>query len=267
MQAERNPVRILSIDGGGIRGLVPAMILAELQTRVGNTPLVDLFDLVAGTSTGGLIALGLNVPGSDGKPRYTPEDMVSLYTEDGPRIFSRSFWYRLTSLDGLRRPRYPATGLEAVLREKFGSVQLKDALKEVLLTSHDIQKRQVLLFSRHRARQDPNHDYLMRDVARASSAAPSYFAPATIMNQGGAGTIAVDGGVGANHPMLVSFVAAMKLFPGKEILLVALGTGKAVRPFPTDEALRWGILGWAGPISTVLLDAQASLVSEETTML
>src|SRR5262249_23295357 len=123
MPAERNPVRILSIDGGGIRGVIPALVLAELQTRVGNAPLLDPFDLVAGPSTGGLIALGLNVRGPDGKPRYTAQDMVNLYTEDGPRIFSRSFWYRLTSLGGLRRPRYPVTGLEAVLREKFGSVQ------------------------------------------------------------------------------------------------------------------------------------------------
>src|SRR5258708_6072020 len=122
MASERETIRVLSIDGGGIRGVIPALILAGLQKMVGATPLVDLFDLVAGTSTGGLSALGRTVPDSGGKPRYTPDDMVRLYTEDGPRIFSRGFWYRVTSLNGWRRPKYPATGVGTVLREKFGSV-------------------------------------------------------------------------------------------------------------------------------------------------
>jgi len=83
------------------------------------------------------------------------------------------------------------------------------------------------------------------------------------VNQGdGSGKIAVDGGVGANNPTILSYVEAMKFFPGKEIVLVSVGTGKAARPFPPDSALRWGILGWAVPITDVLFDAQASLVSE-----
>src|SRR4051794_12770293 len=103
MADEAGTVRILVIDGGGIRGLIPALILSELQRLVGNTPLVDLFDVVAGTSTGGLIALGLVVPGDGGKPRYSADDMVSLYNDDGARIFSRGFWYRVMSLGGLTR--------------------------------------------------------------------------------------------------------------------------------------------------------------------
>jgi patatin-like phospholipase/acyl hydrolase len=268
MAGDGNTIRILSIDGGGIRGVIPALILSALQKMIGQTPLVDLFDVVAGTSTGGLIALGLTVPGTGGKPRYVPDDMVRLYTEDGPRIFSRGLWYRLTSLGGLSGPRYPARGIESVLREKFGAVQMKDALKEVLVTSYDLQNRRDLHFTRRAALKDPNSNYLMRDVARATSAAPTYFPPASIRNQGdGAGTIAVDGGVGANNPSLLCYVLAMKYFPGKDVVLVSLGTGKAVNPFPAERALGWGILGWAVPITDVLFDAQASLVSEEVPML
>src|SRR5262249_17990757 len=83
----------------------------------------------------------------------------------------------------------------------------------------------------------------------------------------GSGMIAVDGGVGANNPTVVALVEAMKHFPGKEVLLVTLGTGKTVRPFPTSEALSWGVLGWAVPIIDVVFDAQASLVAEEMAML
>jgi predicted acylesterase/phospholipase RssA len=268
MADERETMRVLSIDGGGIRGVIPAMILAELQKMVGATPLIDLFDLVAGTSTGGLIALGLTVPDEGGKPRYTPEDMVRLYTEDGKRIFSRGLWYRLTSLSGWLRPKYPATGIETVLREKFGSVQLKDALKDVVVTSYDIQNRKARLFSRAAARADPLSNYYMRDVARATSAAPTYFAPAAVMSlSGGDGVIAVDGGMAANNPTLLSVVTTMKAAPGKKMFIVSVGTGKVVRPFPTNEAMNWGLLGWAVPITNVIFDAQTNLVTEELGLL
>jgi predicted acylesterase/phospholipase RssA len=268
MPTERKTIRILSIDGGGIRGLIPATILAGMQKMLGSTPLVDLFDVVAGTSTGGLIALGLTVPGANGKPMYTPEDMVKLYTQDGPRIFSRSLWYRLRSLGGLIRPKWPASGIEAVLREKFQDFELKDAIKELVITSYGLHHRQVRLFSRKSALEHPQNNFLMRDVARATSAAPTYFSPAVISNLGdGEHSIMVDGGVGANNPCLAAVAETMRMYPGKELFLVSIGTGKGVRPFPPKQALDWGILGWAVPITEVLFDAQASLASEELAML
>jgi hypothetical protein len=268
MNSDRKTVRVLSIDGGGIRGLIPATILAGLQEMLGSTPLVDLFDVVAGTSTGGLIALGLTVPGSGGKPMYTPQDMVQLYTQDGARIFSRGLWYRLRSLGGLLRPKWPAAGIESVLREKFQSVQLRDALKEVVITSYGLQHRQVRLFTRNAARNHANSNFYMRDVARATSAAPTYFAPATIENFGdGSRLIMVDGGVGANNPTLAALAEIVKLYPSKEVFLVSIGTGKGCRPFRPREAMKWGVLGWAAPITDVLFDAQASLVEEEVAML
>src|SRR5690348_12546633 len=78
MAGERSTARVLPIDGGGIRGLVPAVVLSGLQRAVGSTPLVDLFDPVAGTSTGGRIALGLTVPGPGGKPLYAPANLAAL---------------------------------------------------------------------------------------------------------------------------------------------------------------------------------------------
>jgi predicted acylesterase/phospholipase RssA len=268
MPTERKTVRLLSIDGGGIRGLIPAVILAGMQKMLGSTPLVDLFDVVSGTSTGGLIALGLTVPGANGKPMYTADDMVQLYTQDGSRIFSRSFWYRLCSLRGWIRPKWPTTGIDAVLAEKFQSVELKDALKEVVITSYGLQHRQVRLFTRTLARLHARDNFYMRDVARATSAAPTYFAPAEIHDIGSnSRMIMVDGGVGANNPCLAALVETMKMFPGKDVFMVSIGTGKGARPFPPRQALRWGILGWAVPITDVLFDAQASLAAEEMMML
>src|SRR6266699_2006492 len=98
---QRRTVTILSIDGGGIRGIIPAIILAHIEKRTG-MPVYRLFDLVAGTSTGGIIALGLTKPNADAINEYTAEQMVQLFQDDGPSIFQHSFWLQLGGLDGWR---------------------------------------------------------------------------------------------------------------------------------------------------------------------
>ena len=93
-------IRVLSIDGGGIRGIIPALMLGEIERRT-NKPIAELFDLIAGTSTGGILALGLTVPGPDGKPKYCADELVQLYKEEGPRIFHRPTWHRIRSVGGV----------------------------------------------------------------------------------------------------------------------------------------------------------------------
>jgi patatin-like phospholipase/acyl hydrolase len=112
-------IAILAIDGGGIRGIIPATILAEIERRAA-APAARLFDLIAGTSTGGILALGLAKPGSDGEPAFSAADLVDLYQSDGRRIFSRSLWHRFLAAENFLDEKYSATGLETVLRERFG---------------------------------------------------------------------------------------------------------------------------------------------------
>ena len=83
-------VKILSIDGGGIRGIIPAIVLAEIERRTGR-PTAQLFDLVAGTSTGGILALGLTIPKTTGAPLYTARSLAEMYEREGSRIFFRPF--------------------------------------------------------------------------------------------------------------------------------------------------------------------------------
>ena len=111
---------ILSIDGGGIRGIIPAMILAEIERRTGRR-IAEMFDLIAGTSTGGILALGLTVPHEQkrNKPRYRASQLVSFYEEDGKEIF-HSFWQDVVSLHGLMEERYPSEPIERVLRKYLG---------------------------------------------------------------------------------------------------------------------------------------------------
>ncbi|MEJ7714492.1 MAG: patatin-like phospholipase family protein [Thermoleophilaceae bacterium] len=123
--AER--IRVLSIDGGGMRGIIPALVLAELERRAGR-PVADLFDLVAGTSTGGILALALAQPGPDGRPARTAEQLVELYETEGPRIFSRNLLQRIRSVEGLADERYSAEGLDRALKRYLGDTRLAGRL-------------------------------------------------------------------------------------------------------------------------------------------
>jgi patatin-like phospholipase/acyl hydrolase len=128
--------RILSIDGGGIRGIIPALVLAELERRAGK-PVAELFDLIAGTSTGGILACGLTIPGDGGRPRWHAEELVALYEKEGPHIFDRSLLKRITSLEGIIDERYPNRPLHDVLRRYFGDARLRNALTRVLVPAYE----------------------------------------------------------------------------------------------------------------------------------
>src|SRR5215204_3408835 len=122
--------KVLSIDGGGIRGIIPAMILAEIERRTGRFT-SELFDSVAGTSTGGILALGLTKPGQGGEPEYSAEERIELYETEGEEIFARPVWHRIHSAGGVAEEKYPSTGIEGVAAKYFGDARLADALTEV----------------------------------------------------------------------------------------------------------------------------------------
>src|SRR3954447_8625382 len=117
-------VRILTIDGGGIRGIIPALVLAELEERTGRRT-AELFDLIAGTSTGGILASALARPGDDGTtPRYKAKDLIGFYEAEGPEIFSPPLLKRLRWVDGWLAERYDDAGLEAALRRYLDGTRL-----------------------------------------------------------------------------------------------------------------------------------------------
>ncbi|HEX6247073.1 MAG TPA: CBASS cGAMP-activated phospholipase [Nocardioidaceae bacterium] len=253
--------KILSIDGGGIRGVMPAVVLAEIERRT-RRPVADLFDLVAGTSTGGILALGLSRPGAGGSPRYSAEDLVGLYESQGAKIFRRDPWRRFIALENLLDEKYSATGIEEVLSEYFGDATMSQALTEVLVTSYDIEHRRPYLFKRHKAQTDPRRDWPMWRAARATSAAPTYFEPAKLTFNGGKDYLAlVDGGVYANNPAMCGYVEARKLWPAEhDFVVVSLGTGELTRRIPHDQAKNWGLAKWAQPILGVVFDGVSDAV-------
>jgi patatin-like phospholipase/acyl hydrolase len=234
-------VKALAIDGGGIRGLIPALVLAEIERRTGRA-IATMVDLIAGTSTGGIIACGLV------KPDPIPATQIAaIYETDGPKIFNRSALKIITSAAGYLDEKYDDDGLVTSLRTHLGAARLSEAVTGVLLPVYDIEAREALLLR-------SGDDVSMVDAAHATSAAPTYFEPVRL----GARTL-VDGGVGAVNPAGYAFAEA----GGSPDLLLSLGTGEHTRPLPYAKVKGWGRLEWAEPIIDVVFDAASDVVEAQ----
>src|SRR6266404_491257 len=249
------PLRILAIDGGGIRGIIPAVVLAAIEKQSGK-PICELFDLVAGTSTGGILALGMVKPGPQaGKPAFAATDMLELYFKEGTTIFPQSVWREIKTGKYTLDEKYPSDGVESALQKYFGESRIKDALTNTLITSYEIEMRMPWLFRSDRALKNPGFDFPMWQVARATSAAPTYFEPERIDKADKSGFWAlIDGGMYANNPAMVAYAEALHLAPGSDVVVASLGTGTHTRPIPYADAKHWGLLGWAKSLLDVVFD-------------
>ena len=261
-------VRILSIDGGGIRGVIPAVILREVE-KVTGTPIAKLFDVIAGTSTGGVMTLLFTKrrDASSDQPMYTGDDVVNLYVQDGKGMFERSDLYIVESGDGLWAPKYPESSVANTLSaylDKGEKSEIKDALTDVLLTSYEIDRRQAVYFTRRQARADADWNFTMLDAARGTAAAPTYFPPVEVTAINGAQTLhLIDGGLVANNPASCAWGEARTLFPDhEELVLLSVGTGEFEAPIEYDKARHWGLTGWAPHIIDVLFDGSSQGVDD-----
>lgn len=276
------PIRILSIDGGGIRGLIPALILAEIEKRT-NQPIAELFDIMAGTSTGGILALGLNIPATPDtqQPKFTAQALADLYQKRGGEIFEQSLWEKMKSLLDNGFDHGP---IERIIQEYFGEVELRDALQQVIVTAYDIERRCTYYFNSELAKNKPEENFLMRAVARATSAAPTYFEPTQLTNEEVFSLI--DGGVFANNPSMLAYIEAKKQHDQHKMLMAAneprsrqlstahvdarhieenfimlsLGTGSSRKPYTYDKAKAWGLVEWVRPIIDILMQGTAETV-------
>ena len=269
--------RILSIDGGGIRAIIPAQILTalekKLKQRSGNvdTRLADHFDMIAGTGTGGILTCLYLAPQANesGHPRFAAEEAAGLLLKKGPEIYDVPFFHRMRSF-GSRDEKYPAQGLEKVLDHYFGKLNLSELLKPCLVPAYDITRREGKFFTQHDARLRPHFDFRVRDVARATSAAPTYFECAEIEALDNVIYPLIDGGVFANNPALCAYAEAHKLFRRAEagnawgtaadLVVFSLGTGKVNTPYAYKRVKDWGVGNWAQPMYHIAASGAAETV-------
>lgn len=257
---------VLSIDGGGIRGLIPALVLARLSDLMEETareagtqapPLAHAFDLITGASTGGIIAIGLSArskPGFD-TPLLTPRELVAFYRERSATMFPRvrlHNWRRLIAVAYDHKP------LEEIFAEILQGRRLSEAVTSLILYAYDIGIRKPRYFKNRKDLQPAeDEDFYLADVARAITAAPTFFAPAMIASLGSdRKAYCIDGAVFANNPALIGYIEAHKLFNAEDrIVIVSVGAGHANRRYAVHDTMRWGFLPWINPLQRApLLD-------------
>ncbi|MTI42484.1 patatin-like phospholipase/acyl hydrolase [Roseibium hamelinense] len=278
---------ILSIDGGGIRGLIPLRVLESLESRLAQRaikePMHKHFDLMCGTSTGGLIVAGLAAPkpgGEKGEAAATIKELRDFYELEARDIFTYSLGKRLARAFinpfNLFDETYDARPLERLLKERFGWTSMASALTKIVLTSYDIEQRKAVFMTNGLEENGsrPN-DYYFWQAVRATTAAPSYFEPARVENLStGKEEAMVDGGVFMNDPAMAAYLEARKLgFSSEDTVIISLGTGQSQkRPFPYKQAIGWGALGWMQPskgvpILSMFSDGQSQTASYQASRL
>ncbi|MFT6216714.1 MAG: patatin-like phospholipase/acyl hydrolase [Roseivirga sp.] len=272
-------VKILSIDGGGIRGIIPGTILNYIETRLQeelddpNTRLADHFDLIAGTSTGGILTCTYLMADDQGRSKYSAEFAVDLYMKNGGQIFNRSLARELKTVFGMFGAKYSADALEGLLQEYFDETWISELRRPCIITSYDIRNRSSVFFNKLDGVNNPVKNYKVKEVTRATSAAPTYFAPALIRSEIEAPLALIDGGTFANNPSLCAFAEARTIdfkkedspgnitFPTpKEILMISLGTGTELMPYTYPKAKRWGAVQWIQPVIDVMMSGNSETV-------
>lgn len=273
-----NMIRVLSIDGGGIRGIIPAKLLIRLEELLqfysGNQEahLSDYFDLIAGTSTGAILTslyLCPEIPGST-KSKYSAKEVLDLYVNEGTHIFEKTIWSRVSSGFGLFGPKYLPHYLEHLLAQYLGEVRMEDLVKPCLIPAYDIVSGDAMFFNQMKGYRDEAWNFLVRDVVRGSTAAPTYFPVAKISDSMRGEMALIDGGMFANNPALCAFIEACK-FPfnpsEEDILIFSLGTGAKEINYEYEKARNWGDLQWAMPALSIYGSAASQTVHHQLSQL
>lgn len=252
---------ILSFDGGGIRGVYSARLVARLAEEVPD--FLDEVELFAGTSTGGIIALALAFG-------MTPDQVIQLYSDHGKEIFDDSWWDDVVDVGGLTGADYDNKNLKKVLTDIFGSKKLKDLdPRRILVPSFDLDNSD----DPYKLPSDPRswkpkffHNYpgddsdgeeQIVDVALRTSAAPTYFPSYDGY---------IDGGVVANNPSVSAMAQALDPDTGgqkiSDIRLLSIGTGDNPA-FLAGKSLDWGYAQWAKPLINLMIDGVMGVADYE----
>lgn len=241
---------ILSLDGGGLKGVYGAAFLAAIEDDH-QVRIVEHTDLIAGTSTGGILAIGLGMG-------LSPRELLELYCTNGDKIFSRKAWR-----PGVTRPRYLPSGLRQVLSEALGDRRFGDSQTRLVIPSYDLDNNCVYVFrTAHTARLKRDWRETAVDVALATSAAPTFF-PAHVVG----GSRLIDGGVWANNPAMVGVAEAINSCDQELNSLHVLSVGTSSELRAASKLPDAGLLRWARPVLHTMMDGQSHAATNQCFLL
>lgn len=251
--------KILSLDGGGIKGIITAILLQKLTKAAGLSNFLNEVNLIAGTSTGGLLALSL----ANG---LTPSAMIDIYEKEGKFIFYDTILDNILDLGRMIGAGYKNENLKRILKRTFGETTLDQLKKHVLITAFDLDNQADNLNKRtwkpkifHNMEGEGNDGKeLVYKVALYTSAAPTYFP--TYEGY-------VDGGVYANNPSMCALAQSQDLryFESpklSDVVLLSLGTGTSLS-FIEGQTHDWGNLQWVKPLIDLMLDGVSGIADYE----
>lgn len=243
--------RILSIDGGGYRGVFAASVLKHIESLCKISDWRNEFGLMAGTSTGSIIAAGL----ATGKTAAT---ICNFYDGYGEKIFpKRTFWQKLRNPCGIRERFYDSTTLQELLEKEFGHIRLGEIVHPLFLPATNIETGNVFVMKTNYGQFDRDKDIRLVDAIRASCAAPIYFKPCEVGNY-----FLADGGLWANNPALMAMIEAKNHLSQNinEIKVLSIGTGRSVTKYTrTDNPIsrEWGGATWGIGMFSLILNLQS----------
>jgi hypothetical protein len=239
--------KILSIDGGGIKGVFPASFLASIEESIGDK-IANYFDLIVGTSTGGIIALALGLG-------FSAQDILTFYEELGPDIFAKSVIPNV--LRSLVFSKYNNQALKASLFTKFGDRKLGESLNRLVIPSFNLETGKVHVYkTAHHIRFERDYKESVVNVALATASAPTYF-PTHISSKS---IPLVDGGMWANNPVGFAVVEAIGVLGWKSDYLNVLSIGCTSEPLNVGlgRKVALGKIYWGTKITDVFMTAQSS---------
>lgn len=259
-EKEERPVNVLSVEGGGTRGIIPLVFLSEAEKEVKeqtkkHIPACEIFDLMAGSSIGGTIVAGLTLPRKDDptQPMFTATQMLQNFEVEIPNLFQSR-----CSLWGLLGPKYKSSGPQQVSERIFGDATFDKSLTRTMIPAFDLESNKTVIFKSWKPDRSCFHT---GDIAQGTGAAPTYFSPYKIAATDCSPEYRlVDGAFSANDPTQSAMIEAEKIFGcDQKHLIVSLGTGEIDKSYYEKTYKNAGILTWALALKNLFLDGQRSL--------
>ncbi|MBO6212694.1 Patatin-like phospholipase/acyl hydrolase [Algoriella xinjiangensis] len=284
MEFKEKKIILLSLDGGGIRGIISCVILKYIEDKLKeqdceDAKIGDYVDFIAGTSTGALIASLLLLPSDEHpkKAKHSITDALNIYLGEGKNIFSKTFWTILNNPLAVFKDNFSTVVLESQLELVFKKTELKNLIRPCALVAYDTEHQKPKIFNSIDG-ISPFRNFYIKDVCRASSAAPTYFEPAKIKSFAEQEFSCIDGGVFANNPTFCGFIESQKInfskyfkdalkfdgtAPLQEFVTISIGNGSRAKSYKHSELAGISKSKWVDPLVDIFISTGVNMVDME----
>ncbi|MBC7525338.1 MAG: patatin-like phospholipase family protein [Flavobacterium sp.] len=279
MEFKKKKFKILSIDGGGLRGLIPLQVIKKIEELTGE-PIHKSFDLIAGTSTGGLLACALTVQDFEtiemDVRKFSLSQIEDIYVKKGCEIFppTKKILKPYKFFKNIFRPQFDVKNLDKILEEYFGDQRITSCLRHIFIASYNIHRNQPIFFTTRDASTVPDRNSKIIEICRATSAAPTYF-ESHKFNYDSENIICIDGGIVMNNPTIGALIEVLgnndykhykidgKNLNLSDISILSLGTGRSNKMMNSSNSKKWGTYNWIKPIIDISTSGPSKITNQQ----